>query len=427
MSTEKNIGISESLKKTREKRLNQDCRVFKIKIDFASLKLNQKEAMKMQFVEAKWIVNEAIGSGDIFKYIAGKYVVRKDKDLNDIKTELQFLGSQAKQSVVDELKSNIKTLSSLKKKGKKVGKLKFRKEVKSINLKQFGNSYKIVDRRKIKIQNVPGEIRVNGLDQIYSNSGKLKFELANAKLLNTPLGYYLAIICYSKKEERECKGEIGIDFGISTHITLSDGRKFNASAQESDRLKMLQRKFAKQIKGSKRRYKTLILIKKEYQKMSNKKNDMANKIVAEIKQFKDIYMQDENLRGWKSRFGKQIQHSVLGRIKAKLIPVAKKVLSRWEPTTKLCIECGQLHKMTLGDRIFKCDCGAEDEDRDVHAAKNMIAISKLKYVGQELSELTLVEIGSDFNASAIKAPVVEARRSAKNLKSVSSEDATSLA
>lgn len=426
MTIEKNISISDSLKRTREKRRNQDCRVFKIKVDFASLKMEQKEALKMQFVEAKWIVNEAIGSGDIFKYIAGKYVIRKDKDLNDIKTELRFLGSQAKQSVVDELKSNIKTLSSLKKKGMKVGRLKFRKEVKSINLKQFGNSYKIVDKRKIKIQNIPGEIRVNGLDQIYSNSGKLKFELANAKLMNTPLGYYLAITCYSKKDERECKGEIGIDFGISTHITLSDGRKFNASVQESDRLKRLQRKFARQTKGSKRRYRTLRLMKREYQKMSNKKNDLANKIVAEIKSCGDIYMQDENLHGWKTRFGKQVHHSVLGRIKAKLIPIAKNVLSRWEPTTKLCVECGQKHKMVLNDRIFRCDCGASDEDRDVHAAKNMIAMSKMK-VGQELSKFTLVEIGSDFDASAIKASIVEARRSEKNLKSISSEDVTSLA
>lgn len=196
MSSEKNHSISESLKKTREKRLGQECRVFKIKIDAASLKTNQKEALKMQFIEAKWVANEAIGSEDIFKYIPGKHVIRKDKDLNDVKTELRFLGSQAKQSVVEQLKSNTKTLSSLKKKGKKIGRLKFKREVNSINLKQYGKSYRVVNKRKIRIQNIPGEIRVNGLDQIYSNSGKLKFELANAKLLNTPLGYFLAITCF---------------------------------------------------------------------------------------------------------------------------------------------------------------------------------------------------------------------------------------
>lgn len=236
MSSSKNATISESLRKTREKRLSQDCRVFTIKVDMASLKAAQTEALKMQFVEAKWIVNEALASEDLFKYVAGKTVIRKDKDLNNVETEIKFLGSQMKQSVVDELKSNIKTLSTLKKRGKKIGKLKFRKQITSINLKQFGSTYKVSGKRKIKIQNVPGEIRVNGLNQILSNKGKLKFELANAKLLNTPLGYFVAITCYSKKKERECSGEIGIDFGISTAITLSDGRKFDAFVQETDRM-----------------------------------------------------------------------------------------------------------------------------------------------------------------------------------------------
>lgn len=426
MSSSKNATISESLRKTREKRLSQDCRVFTIKVDMASLKAAQSEALKMQFVEAKWIVNEAIASEDLFKYVAGKTVIRKDKDLNNVETEIKFLGSQMKQSVVDELKSNIKTLSTLKKKGKKISKLKFRKQITSINLKQFGSTYKIAGKRKIKIQNVPGEIRVNGLNQILSNKGKLKFELANAKLLNTPLGYFVAITCYSKKKERECSGEIGIDFGISTAITLSDGRKFDAFVQETDRLKKLQRKFSRQQKGSKRRFNTLRLIKREYQKLSNKKNDVANKIVAEILKFKDIYMQDENLTGWKKLFGKKVQHSVLGRVKAKLKPKARYVLSRWEPTTKLCVECGQLHKMTLADRMFTCDCGIEPEDRDIHAAKNMIALSKIK-IGQELSELTLVETLSDCNASAIGAEVGEARRSEKVFEAIRQEDATSLA
>jgi putative transposase len=428
MTSAKNAAISQSLKKTREKRLSQDCRVFKIKIDASSLKKEQEEALKMQFVEAKWLVNEAIGSGDVFKYEAGKTVVHRDKDGNEVVSEIKHLGSQMKQAVVDELRSNVKTLSSLKKVGKKVGKLKFKKQVKSINLKQYGTTYKIVGKRKIKIQNAPGEIRVNGLDQILSHKGKPKYELANAKLLNTPRGFYLAITCYSKKKERKCNGEIGIDFGISTTITLSDGRKFNASVQETDRLKKLQRKLARQKKGSKRRYKTLCLIKQEYQKMSNRKNDIANKLVAEIMKYEDIYLQDENLTGWKIRFGKQVQHSVLGRIKAKLKPKARYVLSRWEPTTKLCVECGQLHKLTLADRTFTCDCGVPPEDRDIHAAKNMIAMSKNKILGLGRPELTLAETLLDLNASAVRAEVVEARRSVKGLRGVSrQEDATSLA
>ena len=40
------------MRKTREKRLSQDCQVFTIKIDVSSLKKEQAEAIKMQFVES---------------------------------------------------------------------------------------------------------------------------------------------------------------------------------------------------------------------------------------------------------------------------------------------------------------------------------------------------------------------------------------
>lgn len=378
MNETKNKQIAQTLKATREKRKAQDCFVRKIKIQESSLKKIQKEALKMQFVEAKWIQNEAIASEDIFNYKPSKIVKRKDKDGNVIQTELSFLGSQAKQSVIEELKSNIKTLSTLKKKGKKVGKIRFKSEVNSINLKQFGTTYSFKNK-KLKIQNVPGYIRVNGLNQILTRNGELKYELANAKLINTPNGYYLCLTCFKPKERRKTtKDTIGIDMGVSTHITLSDGTKINASVRESERLKKLQRKFSKQTKGSKRRYKNLVLIKKEYQKMTNKKIDLANKICHGILQYENIYMQDENLSSWKIRFGKQIHHSVLGRVKARLIKDAI-VLSKWKPTTKMCNDCGTLNDIKLSERTYKCKCGYKN-DRDIHAAQNMIKI------GQELPE-----------------------------------------
>jgi putative transposase len=395
MSTEdkqdKNSKIAKSLAETRQRRKSQTCHVYTMKIDMDQLSPDQLTAIKMQFVEAKWLTNEAIASGDVFKFVPKKTVIHKNRDMVDVESEFKYLGSQQKQSIIADLQSSIKTLSTLKKKGKRIGKLKYRKEITAINLKQFGVTYKIKDRSHISIQNIPSNIRVHGLHQIFSNRGNLKFDVANAKLIKKPNAYYLAITCYKQKENKSKKtGEIGIDMGISTAVTLSDGRKFNASVQETDRLKRLQRKFARQVKGSKRRYKTLLLIKREYQKISNRKTDIANKICAEILKFEHIYMQDENLSGWKNLFGKQVQHSVLGRVKAILKRNKNThVLSRWEPTSKLCTECGTIHALKLSDRQFVCDCGV-DMDRDVHAACNMIAIYKLK-IGTGHAESTFVE------------------------------------
>ena len=113
--------------------------------------------------------------------------------------------------------------------------------------------------------------------------------------------------------------EIGLDFGVKTSITTSEGEKFDLTVEESDRLKKLQREMFRRKKGSNNRRKTIKLIQREYQKLSNRKEDKANKVVHELKQYSCIVMQDEQLSNWqKGRFGKAIAHGCLGRVKAKL-------------------------------------------------------------------------------------------------------------
>ena len=142
-------------------------------------------------------------------------------------------------------------------------------------------------------------------------------------MVRKPDGYYLKVTAFINKEnwkEQEKNGkEIGLDFGIKTNITTSEGEKLDVSIQESDRLKTLQRELFRRVKGSKNRNKTIKLIQREYQKLSNKKQDRANKIVHRLKRYNRIYMQDEQIANWhKGLFGKQVQHSCLGTVKAKL-------------------------------------------------------------------------------------------------------------
>lgn len=148
-------------------------------------------------------------------------------------------------------------------------------------------------------------------------------ELTNANLVKKPDGYYLKVTCFINKENFksiETNGkEIGLDFGIKTNITTSEGEKLNVSVGESERLKRLQRKISRQVKGSNNRHKTIGLIQREYQKLLNRKQDKANKIVHKLKAYETIVIQDEQIANWyKLGFGKQIQHSCMGLVKAKL-------------------------------------------------------------------------------------------------------------
>ena len=374
---ERNKLIGENGFKTRMKRAKQICKTFRFKIDYNNLNKQQKEYIKMLFVEAKWIYNYLISQDDIysFNYKDLNQVTHKDKNKNDIVSDIQYVRSSVKQELITQIVNQIKGLSKLKKRGHKVGKLRFKSEFNSIKLKQYNVTHSLRGN-KFKIQGIKDLIRVRGIEQLkkYKN-----IDYTTANLLYDGINYYIALTCFIDKDntEKQYKNDIvGIDMGVSTSLTLSDGTKYDISIGESEKLKRLQVKLSKQKKGSNNRYKTIKKIRKEYIHINNKKNDISNKIVHSIlNDNKIIVIQDEQISEWRQDglSGSKIQHSILGRIKHKLMYSDRvKMLDKWFPTTKYCRHCGSKVTLELKDRIFECPNCKTKEDRDIHAANNMI-------------------------------------------------------
>lgn len=409
---DKNTRIKETLLATRNKRKNQICRVYELKIDESSLNNNVKNVLERLFVEGKWFFNYLIGLSDqedkntLWNIDAAKIktvkVLNKDKKWED--RELLVLKSSQKSEIHKIIQSNIKTLSTLKKNGYKVGRIKFKSECNSIQFKQYGVTHKIVSPTKIKIQGIHSKLRVKGLKQILTQDG---IEFANANLIRKSSGYYFKITTYINKDKILTQNNglsIGIDFGIKNSFTLSDGRTFNYSIEESEHLKRLQKKLARQKKGSNNRRKTIKRINKCYEKLNNKKNDCANKFVAMIKRYNRIVIQNESLSEWKNSStnmrakinSKKIQHSILGRVKSKLILLKQTVvLDKWIPTTQWCRNCGS--KTKTNGAIFNCTKCNLNEDRDIHAAKNMQFILD-NFIPMECRDFKHVEFETSCNA-----------------------------
>ena len=374
---ERNKLIRENGLKTRMKRAKQICKTFKFKIDYNNLNKTQKEHIKMLFVEAKWIYNYLISQDDIysFNYKDLSQVTHKDKNKNDIVSDIQYVRSSVKQELITQIVNQIKGLSKLKKKGHKVGKLRFKSEFNSIKLKQYNVTHSLRGN-KFKIQGIKDLIRVRGIEQLkkYKN-----IDYTTANLLYDGINYYIALTCFIDKDntEKQYKNDIvGIDMGVSTSLTLSDGTKYDISIGESDRLKKLQTKLVSKQKGSNNRYKLIRKIRKEHIHINNKKNDISNKMVHLIlNDNKTIVIQDEQISEWRQDglSGSKIQHSILGRIKSKLVNNDRTIiLDKWFPTTKYCRHCGSKVTLELKDRIFECPNCKTKEDRDIHAANNMI-------------------------------------------------------
>jgi putative transposase len=383
---EKNKQIKKTLAETKERRKSQKCFVFSTKIDYSKLNKLQREQLQMLFIEGKWVYNDILNflnnGGKLSKYNTKKKTVSvKQKHDEFVEKPLKFLKSSYRDSLVSKVSDSLNSLKELKKKGHKVGRLKFKSSCSQLNLKQFNNTHRIKSLKKVSIQGIKGDFRVHGLEQFADNPN---YEITNAKLLKKPDGYYINWTTYIFKNKLPVieKNEqvIGIDFGCGTSFVFSDGRKIDFKLKEPECIKKLQKSLARkrktetnkkhsnQYKSDKRK------LEKKYQKLANKKNDTSNKLCHSLSSYRQVIIQDENLVGWKkSGHGKAVQHSILGRVKKKLKTMTNvTILSRFAPTTKLCFHCGEIHnEIKVWDRVFECNCGVY-MDRDVHAAQCMV-------------------------------------------------------
>ena len=377
----KNARIREGGKATRARRAKMECFTRKIKIDRSHLNKKQKEAISRLFLECKWLANSCIANerfdNDYLKELGGKVQVKTPDRMEE--REILVLGGQLSQSVIRDLKYSRKSLAKLKSKGKEVGRLRYRKQVRSVDFPQYGKSHKINrEKNRVKLANIPGWMRVRGLDQLPEEA-----EFANCKLLDRPDGLFIVITCYVNKQPEDFAPgtSIGVDMGVKTHLTFSNGVKIDALIEESERAKGLRRKISRQKPGSNNRAKTMARLEKVLAKDANKREDIANKIVHELLKNETVYYQDEPLNKWfekqgNIRAGKRLQGSVLGRVKAKLERSPRAVmLDRYLATTATCI-CGCKTKHEPDKRIFACSACGYSEDRDIHAAKNMIRLGQ---------------------------------------------------
>lgn len=385
MSKEKNAQIKATLLATKERRKTQKCFVFSTKIDYRKLNKSQKEQLQMLFVEGKWVYNDIINhlqDNELSSWNdKKKSVMVKQKDGSFVEKPLCYIKASHIQAMRDEVRDSLNSLAEMKKKGYKVGKLKFKSSCSSIPLRQFGKTHRIKSLCKVGITGISGNFRVHGLEQFADNPNA---ETANAKLLKKPDGYYIHWTVYIFKDKLPVISRndevIGIDFGCGTSFTFSDGHKEDFKLKEPECLKKLQKSLARKKRyetGKKHsnQYKSVQKkLERAYQRMANIKKDKANKLCHRLHTYKQVVIQDENLRGWsKGGHGKAVQHSILGRVKNKLKTMENvTVLSRFAPTTKLCFHCGEVHnEIKLWDRVFRCDCGVCC-DRDIHAAQCMV-------------------------------------------------------
>jgi len=220
---------------TLDKRKTQTCKVFECKVDTSKLSTTSLKHLNKLFIEAKWFYNYCLSKDNVnLSNTTLKEVPVKVKDQFENR-KLDTISSQMKQSIKGKIFDNLRTLSSLKKKGNHIGKLKFKSIINTIQLKQFNNTYKInFNKNTIQIQGLKQKLKVKGLSQINPET----CEIANAVILRKPSGYYFHITTFKTKEPKTTSNEsIGIDFGCESQLTFSNGIKLKYNIPVNTKIK----------------------------------------------------------------------------------------------------------------------------------------------------------------------------------------------
>lgn len=200
--------------------------------------------------------------------------------------------------------------------------------------------------------------------------------------------YYCSILC---KDVEPCEVEsaispIGIDLGLKDFLITSDGDKVSNPKflhQSERKLVRLQRRYSRTLKGSKNREKARILLAKQYETVSNQRNDFLHKLSTDIIKNHDIIC-EENL---------QVKNMVKNHKLAKAISDVSwskfveylSYKAQWYnrqlikidtffPSSQICSCCGYKNTAVkdLSIRQWKCPNCNSVHDRDVNAAINIL-------------------------------------------------------
>ncbi|MGL5939392.1 MAG: RNA-guided endonuclease InsQ/TnpB family protein [Waterburya sp.] len=181
--------------------------------------------------------------------------------------------------------------------------------------------------------------------------------------------------------------KVGIDVGISSLLTTSDGDKianpkhFNRLYQK---LACAQKELSRKTKDSNNRYKARLEVAKIHASIKDARTDFLHKLTTHLVRANSlIAIEDLAVRNMvrNHKLARSISDAAWGemfrQLEYKCEWYGRKLvkIDRFFPSSKRHFECGfVIDKLPLDVRFWDCpQCGAKNIDRDINAGQNILA------------------------------------------------------
>ncbi len=315
----------------------------------------------------------------------GKYEqLRKVKLLKEENPYARDIHSHILQVVVSDLDKAFKAFFRRARAGDDPGypRFKGRNRFDSFGLKEYGNGFRL-DGRRLKLSFI-GRIAVRWHRPI---EGAIK----TLRVIRKAGKWYACFACEVETQPLSPTGKsIGVDVGISSLITTSDGEKVDNPKwyrSEQKRLRVAQRRVSRRKKGGSNRRKAVRQLQRQHERIANRRSDFLNKLVCRLVQEND-FIAVESLQVKNMSRNRRLSKSILDsgwsyfrqRLNDKAVEAGRSIVEvNPAHTSKTCSGCGSIFEnITLAVRWVKCECGLS-LDRDHNAAINILRAGQVRW------------------------------------------------
>ncbi|WP_211257708.1 RNA-guided endonuclease InsQ/TnpB family protein [Lentzea albidocapillata] len=184
--------------------------------------------------------------------------------------------------------------------------------------------------------------------------------------------------------------DIAVDLGLADFAVTSQGERIanpRHLVRKAQNLARYQRRLARCLRGSSNRRKAKTKVARAHRKVRNARQDFLHRTSTRFVRSADlIVIEDLNVAGMvrNRRLSRAISDAGWGEFRRQLEYKCERagrtlvVIDRWYPSSKTCSVCGYLlAELALSARHWTCPGCRTRHDRDLNAAKNILAAGRV--------------------------------------------------